>query len=138
MNTYEKEVVNNFVENLTNEIVGKRVVDVYFDKINTEHFNTVVLVLETGTTLKIEGYGECCASGEVDFVNLINLSDNAITSVKIENADELDEGGYNSGFKVFLLSSFKNEEFNSVEIGASVTEGTGYYSYGWYLTVVKD
>ena len=126
MNKEEKDVFDKFVYELERNVVGKRVVDVSFDRLKDK----VDLVLETGTILTLTGYGECCAYGELTFAGRLNTSENVITSLRVEVEDS-----FSNSFKIFLLSSFNNMEQETIRVDGSITEGTGYYSYGWDLSV---
>lgn len=119
----EKEAVDRLVEELKELIVGQTVVTI--EKYDYESYK---FTLGNGTEFTVTNYSECCAGGDILDITRIIDTNNIITALNVvERENRYD----NKKFSIFLLSEMEEV----VEIDAQVTEGTGYYSFGWNLTI---
>ncbi len=119
----EEEAVNKLIENLKEVIVGQTVTTI--EKIDYESYE---FTLGNGTKFTVTNYSECCAGGDILDITRIIETNNVITAL---NVVERENWFDTKKFSIFLLSEMEEV----IEIDAQVTEGTGYYSFGWYLTI---
>lgn len=102
------------LDELCKALVGRKIVEA------NESGDT--LVLDDGSSISFEGYGDCCAWAEVDRLSRL---DHVITNVRFEEteSDEYDT----KAMSIYALS----EGSVDTEIVHIVgNEGSGYYSYG--------
>jgi hypothetical protein len=79
------------------------------------------IVLNDGTVLEFEGYGDCCAMGDVSGLEGIETTEHAITSVKVES------GSGSCGVISIHLITTGGGDSSFRLVG---NEGSGYYVYG--------
>lgn len=119
----EKEVFLKFYKNFKDVVIGHRIVDATL----SDRKQRLRLTLDSGKVLVIDSIYDCCAYGTIEnFVELVKV-ESVITGAKYtETYDK---------FSVFLLTSLSTNEA-SYQIDGAISEGSGYYSYGFNLTVV--
>jgi hypothetical protein len=122
----ETEVTMEFFNSLKDAVVGHRVVATDLG----QHKDTLVLTLDNGKRIRVSGIYDCCAYGDIDSVTQKLSSENVITNLSLS-----DEGKSYGNFTIFLLTAIQDREVTVYEIDGSASEGSGYYSYGWELSV---
>lgn len=120
-------------------LVGRRIVAAEF----TEVGGDAVLVLDSGTRLRVDGHAaDCCSRAELVSVA---TCDNIITAVDIVETDERVghvDPGLDPGTEYVWLETLERTRIivitdgGPVEIINSITDpSSGYYLHGWSLDV---
>jgi len=115
----EKDALDQARQELTDAIVGQRIVGV-----DTTEGSDVRLLTESGRVVLLDGVSDCCAYGEVELIKSLPTVAHVITSVTAE------EGSNQETW--FILS----EGIPVASLYATAYESNGYYSYGINVTVV--
>jgi len=89
------------------------------------------LRLDDGTVAKVvPNRGECCAAGDYQLDDL-NGCDNIVTSVEFEEGVKVEDGSYDTVYRVFVVAEDKRINLFAV----SGDDGSGYYGTGYELLV---
>lgn len=105
-----------FADFLGTQLVGSKIQSIEGDRI----------ILDNSRVVEFVGYGDCCAWGDIDNLELLASGEHVITSVEvIESAEE-----YTYETKFFIYGS--GIPLASGEMSGG--EGTGYYSFGVMVT----
>lgn len=120
MNT--RTIYDMYPGDLEDEVVGKTVTSV-----DTES-NTITL--SNGTVLGFEDNEDCCAwfSAELEAGN---LTDNAVTAIKVTGDDPYEDSSSETDYTIHILAA--NTKIADVTITGSA--GTGYYCHSIILNV---
>lgn len=105
---------------LAERLIGKSIVSVSGDS----------MTLNDGTVLELENTGDCCAwfTGSLE---VIDLSDNAITNVEYIDRGPSDDSDYDEHYSLHILSAHKL--IAKVNIDGNAT--SGYYCHSINLKV---
>ena len=104
-----------FADFLSSQLVGSKIQSIEGNRI----------ILDNSRVVEFEGYGDCCAWGYLDKLELITSGDHIITSVEV-----IESGDYNYETKFFVYGS--GIPLASGEMIGG--EGTGYYAFGVTVT----
>ena len=105
-----------FADFLRSQLVGSKIQSIEGNRI----------ILDNSRVVEFEGYGECCAWGDLDKLELLVSGEHVITSVDVIESDEW----YTCETRFFIYSS--GIPLASGEMSGD--EGTGYYSFGVMVT----
>lgn len=110
-----QEALDDARKNLRAAVVGHKIIAAF--STGPKHDSDVTMVLDTGRTVRLHGYGECCAWGEIKLIEFLG-TDNVVTAVQAatEHANER--------WTIYA------EGIPTMHLGASAVEGTGYYGFG--------
>lgn len=109
-------------DELAEAVIGHKIVTVEKLKAQGWEEDGVKLTLDNGKAVHMRGTSDCCAGGWIDeFLFNEKLADHIITDVRVEN----DETTW------FVLADMA--EVLKLDTGWS--EGSGYYSYGFSISV---
>lgn len=135
----EIEVFDEGSKNLLSEVVGHSIVSV--EKKSTDEWDdSYILTLDDGRKFVFKGVGECCAYGAVEKISLHGKAvSNIITNVKRVKRKTSD--GYGESERWFFLADMEetiNASNKVMTVDVEADEGTGYYTFGFEIEVVKE
>lgn len=105
-----------FADFLSSQLVGSKIQSIEDNRI----------ILDNSRVVEFEGYGDCCAWGDLDKLELLASGEHVITSVEVIETDE----EYTYVTKFFIYGS--GIPLASGEMSGG--EGTGWYSFGVTVT----
>lgn len=114
------EVMQDSVDELIQAVVGHKIVNVTQGR--RSYDNYLSITLDNGKIVELNDTSDCCAGTEV-YKFLFNAAavDHIITSVKVED-----------DYQVWHVLADMEEV---LKLDVSWSEGSGYYSYGFYINV---
>lgn len=115
-------------ECIEDDLMGQSIVGV---EGNSDHYQGTTLVLGNGQKYRMMGYGECSAYADID-VTKFHKNNNIITDVIHDSTVEDDDSWGTT--TIHLLSNSEP----IADIRLSWNEGTGYYTFGIDLEVIKE
>lgn len=118
-NSYDygfEEGDGEFADFLSSQLVGSKIQSIEGNRI----------ILDNSRVVEFNGYGDCCAWGDLDKLELIASGEHVITSVEVIESD--DKYAYETKF--FIYGS--GVPLASGEMSGD--EGTGWYAFGVTVT----
>lgn len=118
-NSYDygfEEGDGEFADFLSSQLVGSKIQSIEGNRI----------VLDNSRVVEFDGYGDCCAGGDLANLELLVSGEHVITSVEVIEVDE----GYTYETRFFIYSS-------GIPLASGMMsgdEGTGYYAFGVLVT----
>lgn len=114
------DVMQDSVDDLVQAVVGHKIVSVSQESGNYEDY--LLITLDNGKIVEMHDSGDCCAYTTVyEFLFNADSVDHIITAVKVED-----------DYQVWHVLADMEEV---LKLDVSWSEGSGYYSYGFYITV---
>lgn len=124
-NDYSDATLDENIADLSKAVVGRRIVKAGNETLSNRYgydYEEFVLTLDDGTRVCLTNGGDCCAYTELNsFFVAEDFPNHVITSVAAQD----------DYTRWFILA----EGLPVVTMDVSWSEGSGYYSYGFYITV---